>query len=54
MRGNLYEADGFKDSEDLGLGVITAKEMHTIGMEETARRTMKACRRKENIPYLRY
>lgn len=41
MRGNLYEADGFKDSEDLGLEVITAKEMHTIGMEETARRIMK-------------
>ena len=41
MRGNLYEADGFKDSEDLGLEVITAKEMHIIGMEETARRIMK-------------
>lgn len=41
MRGNLYEATGFKDSEDLGLEVITAKEMHKIGMEETAARIMR-------------
>ncbi len=38
MRGNLYEPTGFKDSEDLGFEVITAKEMHKIGIEETARR----------------
>ena len=38
MRGNLYEPNGFKDSEDLGLEVITAKEIHKIGMEETAKR----------------
>ena len=41
MRGNLYEPNGFKDSEDLGLEVITAKEMHKIGIEETAKRIME-------------
>ncbi|MBK5262196.1 MAG: agmatinase [Peptostreptococcaceae bacterium] len=40
MRGNLYTPNGFKDSEDLGLQVITAREMHKIGMEETAKRIM--------------
>ena len=40
MRGNLYTPDGFKNSEDLGLEVITAREMHKIGMEETANRIM--------------
>lgn len=40
MRGNLYSPNGFKDSEDLGLQVITAREMHKIGMEETAKRIM--------------
>lgn len=41
MRGNLYSPDGFKDSEDLGLQVITSREMHKIGMEETAGRIME-------------
>ncbi len=41
MRGNLYEPNGFQDSEDLGLEVITAKEMHKIGIEATAERIMK-------------
>lgn len=41
MRGNLYDANGFQDSIDLGLEVITAREMHKIGMEETARRIIK-------------
>lgn len=40
MRGNLYSPNGLKDSEDLGLQVITAKEMHKIGMEETAKKIM--------------
>ncbi len=40
MRGNLYSPNGFKDSEDLGLQVITAREMHKLGMEETAKRIM--------------
>ena len=40
MRGNLYTPNGFKDSEDLGLQVIMAREMHKIGMEETAKRIM--------------
>lgn len=35
MRGNLYEANGFKDSEDLGLQVVTSKEMHKIGIPAT-------------------
>lgn len=41
MRGNLYDANGFQDSIDLGLEVITAREMHKIGMEETGRRIIE-------------
>ena len=40
MRGNLYDANGFKDSEDLGLQVITAREIHKTGVEETSKRIM--------------
>lgn len=40
MRGNLYTPNGFKDSEALGLQVITAREIHKIGIEETAKRIM--------------
>ena len=38
MRGNLYEPDGFEDSKKLGLEIITASEMHKIGIDETIRR----------------
>ncbi|MBK5246718.1 MAG: agmatinase, partial [Peptostreptococcaceae bacterium] len=40
MRGNLYTPNALKDSEDLGLQVITAREMHQIGMDETSKRIL--------------
>jgi len=38
LRGNLYDPNGFKDSEKLGLQVITARELHKIGIDETIKR----------------
>ena len=40
MRGNLYTPNGFKDSEDLGLQVITAREIHKQGLEYTIDKIM--------------
>jgi len=34
IRGNFYEADGLKDSMDLGFKVITANEVHELGIKE--------------------
>lgn len=37
MRGSMYHADEVKDSEDLGLKVVTAAEMRDLGPAEVAR-----------------
>jgi agmatinase len=38
IRGNFYEEDGLNDSLDLGYEVITANELHEIGINETIKR----------------
>lgn len=37
IRGNLYSPDGIKDSEKIGFKVITANEMHEIGLDEVGK-----------------
>ena len=37
IRGNFYEADGLKNSTDLGFKVITANEIHELGIKEVGR-----------------
>lgn len=41
IRGSMYHPDEVKDSEDLGLKVITADEMRTIGFEEVTSQIKK-------------
>lgn len=37
IRGNLYSPDGIKDSEKIGFKVITANEMHEIGLDKVGK-----------------